>query len=150
MAGLEGARELDAQLKELAQAARGRALRKAVGEAMQPAKQTALARIPKGVAMHRTYKGRLVAPGFASRNVAIATSLDRTKEKATARLGVVPEAFYALQFVERGTFKDKPQPWLVPSFEAARGAVETDLTDSLRALILKAARRKGRASRGRA
>lgn len=150
MAGLEGARELDAKLQELGKSVRGRALRKAVTEAMKPARQAALARVPQGSAMHRTYKGRLVAPGFTSRNVLIASSLDRTKERATARLGVAPEAFYALQFIERGTFKDKPQPWLAPSFESSRGAVETDLTDTLRAQILKAARRKGRSSGGSA
>lgn len=116
---LEGVADLTEKLKQLGRAATGKALRSAVRFAIKPAQSKAIDLMPKGSAPHRTYKGRLVGPGFASRNTRVITTLSPDKQKATAILGVRKEAFYATQFVERskGKSKDTGREWLRPAFE---------------------------------
>jgi HK97 gp10 family phage protein len=144
---LEGVRELDAQLAGLSRAVRGRVLRTAVRAAIGKARERAEATIPTGTVPHRTHKGRLVAPGFAKRNIRVAVRLDRTREKATGVLGVDPEAFYAVQFVELGTVKVGPRPWLRPAFNATLAEQQRELAARLRRSLLAVAQRRSRATR---
>lgn len=137
---LEGVAELTAKLSQLGKKVQGKALRIAVREAMKPALKRAEALIPVGKVAHKTYRGRLVAPGFAKRNIRIRTRLSRDKEKATAILGVNREAFYAVQFVELGTSKMAAQPWLRPAFESTRSQQQSALAAALKKQIDKAAR----------
>ena len=125
------------------------ACRKALGAAaragIKPALDRAKATIPVGEVAHRTYKGRLVAPGFASRNVFVKVNLSRDKQAAFARLGVAREAFYAVQFVELGTSKLPKQPWLVPAFESTQDAQQAALGKSLGKAITRIAKKRARA-----
>lgn len=94
----------------------GKIIVSAVRAGLTEAKKVAIQKIPKGTRSHRTYKGRIVAPGFASRNIKIIVQRRSDKKGATAMLGVAKEAYYAVQFVERGTKKMAKQPWLRPAF----------------------------------
>lgn len=138
---LKGVAELTRKLEEMGKLEDGKALRAAVRAGIKPATQKAKAMIPQGVDAHRTYKGRLVAPGFARRNIRAITRLSKDKQKATARLGVRNEAFYATQFVEIGTSKMAPRPWLRPAFASSQSEAEKAMAASLQKSILKAAKK---------
>jgi HK97 gp10 family phage protein len=120
----QGFNKLDAQLKSLADAVGPRradkVLRSSLRFAMTPSKKAAAAKAPVGTQMHKTYKGRMVAPGFLSRNLQVAVTKVRNG-KAAALLGPRKEAYYGTQFLERGTSKISPAPWLEPAFEATKG-----------------------------
>lgn len=140
--GLEGVGQLTRQLDALAALEDGKALRAAVRAGMKPVFSAAQQSIPVGTVAHRTYKGRLVAPGFAKRSLRIVTTLSPDKQKATAIIGVRGEAFYVIQFVEMGTSKMAAQPWLRPSFYNTREEQEAAIAASLRKTIDKLARTK--------
>lgn len=139
---LKGVAQLTRQLDALGKLDDGKALRAAVNAGIKPAKEVAKGLIPEGVDAHRTYKGRVVAPGFARRSIATKTKLSRDKQKATAMLGVAPEAFYAVQFVELGTSKMPAQPWLRPAFEATTKEQQQEVAFSLKKSIDKASKTK--------
>lgn len=139
---LEGVAQLTRQLDALGKLEDGKALQAGVRAAIKSAKQRAEALIPVGVDEHRTHKGRLVAPGFAKRNIKVKVSTSRDKQRATASLGVSSEAYYAVQFVELGTSEMPAHPWLRPAFESTQSAQQQGLAASLRKSIEKAARTK--------
>jgi HK97 gp10 family phage protein len=95
----------------------GDAMKTEVRAVMLEVKATAAGLIPEGIDPHVTYKGRVVAPGFAKRSLRVVSRLDKKRGAAYAILGVRAEAFYAIQFVELGTSKMAAQPWLRPAFE---------------------------------
>jgi len=155
MANIRGFKELSAQLHQMGAAVGGQALRSAAMSAMVPAMRAARAAAPKASPPYgpyetrttafdpypkKTYKGRRVAPGFASRNVARKSILSRNRSHVTVLLGVRSEAFYAVQFIELGTSKFPKRPWLEPSFRASRGAVDQELQAQLIKRIDKAAK----------
>ncbi len=122
---LEGVAELSAKLRTLADPKQQAAtLRASVRTPMKKVERQArvnIARISPGkTEVHRTYKGRLVSAGFASRSLRTITKMSRDKQSASALLGVRREAFYALQFFELGTAYIPRQPWLVPAFEGMK------------------------------
>jgi len=139
---LAGVSELMKQLGELGALDDGKAIRGATRAAGRIVAERARALIPKGTIPHRTYKGRLVAPGYASRNIRYIASLSKDKQKATVVVGVRSEAFYAVQFVELGTSKMERQPWLRPAFQSTIEQQQTAMADHLRAWIEKVAKRK--------
>lgn len=139
MAEIEGAKELSKKLAALGALAGGKALRSAVGAAATPIKKEAESNIPTGKKAHKTYKGRLVAPGFASRNIVKRTRLYRNRQTAVAVVGVRREAFYAVQFVELGTKKLKARPWLVRSMKNKQREAERRFARQLKRRILKVA-----------
>lgn len=122
----------------------GKALKDSVAKPMQKVARLAranLARLSPGKApFHRTYLGRIVSAGFASRNVIVRTSLNRSKTAAFSKLGVRKEAFYAINFLELGTATIGRQPWLVPAFESQKSAALSNLTAQLRQSVLKLAK----------
>lgn len=140
--GLEGVAGLMMQLEELGKLEDGKALRAAVRAGIKPATNRAKAMIPQGIDAHRTYKGRLVSPGFAKRSIRAVTSVSKDKQKASAALGVRSEAFYAVQFVELGTSKMAARPWLRPAFSSTVQQQQEAMAESLRKSILKAALKK--------
>jgi HK97 gp10 family phage protein len=137
---LEGVAELDRLLALLPQAVQPKVLRKAVRAGIRPAEKRAKATVPVGTVAHRTRKGRLVPPGFAKRSIRVVTKADRTGQKVSAALGVRRDAFYAVQFVERGTSRHPARPWLRRAFDETVEAQQKALADKLRAEILKFAR----------
>jgi HK97 gp10 family phage protein len=139
---LEGVAALTRQLDELGKAVKGKALRGAVRTAANVVKKAAQARVPVGTEMHKTYKGRLVAPGFAQRSVRVVTKLDRTGEKASAAIGVRREAFYAVQFLELGTSKLPARPWLRPAMSSTQVEQQRAIGKALKRAIEREARKR--------
>jgi HK97 gp10 family phage protein len=137
---LIGVAALTKKLRELGLLEDGKAIRRSVAAGGRVVVARAKALIPKGVDAHRTYRGRLVAPGFASRSIRSITTLTKDKQKAAAMIGVRNEAFYAVQFVELGTSKMAKQPWLRPAFESTLDAQQQAVADSLRKTIVKVAK----------
>lgn len=153
-----GLKELHAKLMKLGPAAGGKTLRSAATFSTTPVIRKARSRIPVGTKVHKTYRGRYVSPGFASRNVAKANTLSRDKTTAWSSVGVRAEAFYAVNFVElprratkvgdkrkhkRGSSPGrmiKPQRWLQPSFESSQQIMLERLKTKLRRSIDKAAK----------
>jgi HK97 gp10 family phage protein len=129
---LTGVRELGAQLDRLSKAARGADLRSAARAGINVAKDRAIATIPVGIRAHRLYTGQLVAPGFAQRHVAIKISTSYNATDVSAHLGVTKLAFYAVQFLERGTEKMSARPWLTPAFAQTTQAQQQAFADKLR------------------
>ncbi len=141
---LEGFAELDRALAALADPKdTGKVLRSGAGAGMRLVKKQAQATIPKGNRAHRTYKGRLVAPGFASRSLTVSTKLSRDKQKVFARLGVKREAFYAVQFLELGTARIARQPWLIPAYEQTKAQAVAKMREAMRRRIFQIARKRG-------
>lgn len=154
---ISGYRELSAQLNAMGAAAGGSALKSAAFASMKPAVAAAQALAPEANPPYgpyatrttpldpypkKTYKGRMVTPGFAKRSVAIRAFLARTRDFVKVSLGVRREAFYAVQFIELGTSKIPKRPWLEPAFRGAIQAVDAQLQSRLRALIDRAAKRR--------
>ena len=136
---VEGTAVLAQRLKALGQAAGGKALRSGTLRASLPLFNAVKASAPVGSVEHRTYKGRLVAPGFLRRNVRRASFLTRDGTKATVAVGFRREAFYA-QFLEFGTGVMKAQPFVERSFYASRDPMLNRLRVTLKQAIEKAAR----------
>lgn len=138
---ISGVDELTKKLSELTNAkGMGLALRSASASGMRKVMNAAKSGVPVGTVEHRTYKGRLVAPGFAARSLRIHSYASPDGQKAGAILGVKSEAFYALQFIELGTSKMAARPWLRPAFQAQQQAALAQFVVMLRKRVEKAAK----------
>ena len=130
---VEGLRELSKKLDRLSDSTSGKTLRSAAFNATLPVVQAAKAAAPVGSVMHKTYKGTPVLPGFLAQSIR-----RRSKYKngvATVDIGVAPEAYYGLQFVERGTVKMPPRKWFERQFNNRRALMVRRLADQLRKKI---------------
>lgn len=137
---VDGLAALSAQLAALGKLDDGKALRAAAKAGVKPIFDQAKANIPKSQEAARTYKGRLVGPGFASRNIRTISQLKQSQGIARASVGVRAEANYAVDFVERGTKHQKAQHWLT---EAASQTIDKQVQaveDSLQKTIDKASK----------
>lgn len=112
-------------------------------EVQKVAAQNLAAISPGERALHRTYKGRLVAAGFASRNLRVIASLSPDKQMAFALLGVRAEAYYVLQFFELGTAMIPRHPWLTPAFYQSREASVRRVGEVMLERIEKIAKSRG-------
>ena len=140
MAGeLVGLEELSKQLAKLGAAVGSKTLRQALMSATLPAYKAAKMAAPVGENSHRTYKGNLVGPGFLSRSVARKSYFNKRTGVASVMIGVKPEAFYGVQFVELGTKYQPAQPWLGPAFKKSRNAMEARFKHMLKRKIEKIA-----------
>lgn len=147
MAGkLEGVAELTAKFNEMGVSFASRNLKGVVRDALVPVEHKARARIPQGTEAHKTYRGRLVSPGYAVTTLAIETGLNKRTGAAWAALGVGREAFYVVQFQELGTAFHGAQPWLVPSFEESESEMLGAVKDSMLQRLEKTAKSKARAT----
>lgn len=145
-----GMRELQLKLAKLGPAAGGKALRNSAASAMLPALRAAKSRAPVGTEPHKTYKGETVFPGHTSRSVRRRSVLSRDKTTAWAQVGVKSDAFYSLQFIERGwragpegsqnRTRQAPRPWLEPAFDSTQQQILRRLKERLKKQIDKAAR----------
>lgn len=130
--GLEGVADVTRQLTSLGFKVAAKELRGTVKEAISLALHAARSNIPVGTEYHRTYKGRLVSPGFALANIDTKIGFDKRSGAAYALLGVRSEAFYALAFTELGTSTQAAQPWLVPAFEGTKDPMLATVASELR------------------
>jgi len=144
---LEGVAELTGQLTELGARLAARELRGTVKAALQKAEHRARSRIPIGNEPHKTYRGRLVSPGYAVSTLHIEVKLNKRTGTVSASLGVGREAFYAVQFIELGTSKIQANPWLRPSFEESEDEMLRTIGDEMRARIDKIEKRRAAGKR---
>lgn len=146
MADTEGFRELSKQLVQLAELDRGKVLRQSARLAVKPVETDAKNRIPVNDRdyLKKSYKGNVIYPGFAKDNIAIKILLSKDRQAAWALVGVKPEAFYAVDFVERGTSKQAAQPWLRPAFRKNRRRMVQRLGEGIRRKIMLIAKRGGK------
>ena len=145
---ITGLKELSRQLSDMGKAAGGKALKSAAFGSMLPVVKQAKLLIPVGSPPYegrdpypvRSYKGHLRTPGFAKRNIARKSILSTDGQRVSVMVGVRPEAFYAISFIEFGTSKIPKKPWLEPAFRQALPAVNRVFQTKLKTLIDKAAR----------
>jgi HK97 gp10 family phage protein len=143
---VEGTKELAEKLHELASEKEGRAalteaVRKPMKEVFARAQSNISIVSPGKTEIHRTYKGRLVTSGFASRSLRLQVKYDK-RGRAFATIGVLAEAFYALQFFELGTSTIPARPWLVPAFESAKHDTVRKVGEVLKARIERIAKKR--------
>ena len=139
MAGeVEGMAELSRKLAKLGVEMGVKTLRSAAMATTTPVFKEMKAAIPVGKKAHKTHKGRLVAPGFAKRNVKRRSRVN--KGVVSVVIGVASEAFYAVQFVDPGTKKMTARRWFKIRFIKAVPAMERRFTSLLRIKVLKAIR----------
>jgi HK97 gp10 family phage protein len=133
------------QLRQLQNSVQARAVRNALGAAARIVAKRARQTIPVGTQAHRTYRGVLVAPGFARRSVVVRTSINRRTGRITAVVGVRAQAFYATQFVEleRGNSSRTGRPWLRPAFEETQPQQIAAIDRALARAILRAVKNAG-------
>lgn len=140
---LEGVKDLTSKITELGakfatQQLKG-VVNVAIGEALHKARTT----IPVGTIAHRTYRGRIVSPGFALSTLHVETKIDKRAGSAIAFLGVKREAFYAVQFLELGTAKMAARPWLRPAFETSQDEMLQAIGDEMRKRVERIAKKRG-------
>ena len=137
---VQGFDALDKRLEALGNPREARkAIRGAVTMSLTPVVQSARQNVPKGSKGHKTYKGRLVSPGFASRSIKKKVKVEG--DSIVGRVGVAAEAFYAL-FFERGTKHMAADPWLEPALENNQKKVIAKFSDGLEKWIKKLAAKK--------
>lgn len=142
---LEGVSQLVKQLQALGALEDGKVLKAAVTDAIQPALERAHSIVPVGTEAHRLakrYGYSLESPGFARDHIKTVTTINRSKTVASAILGVSKAAFYIVQFVQRGTRYQRPQPWLDRALEETRAQCESRLRDYLAAAVARIAQTK--------
>jgi len=134
---ITGLRDLEKKLVALGTAVAGKVLRQATMNATSQTVKRMKAAAPVGKRPHRTYKGRLVAPGFLKQSVT-----RRSWYKAgrvTVKIGVRKEAFYGVSFTDFRRSGQKRQPWFKHIFINDRKLIEARFASELRKKILKAA-----------
>jgi hypothetical protein len=140
---------LDKQLARLANPKEMRKVaRSAANFAVNPALKSARAEAPIGKIAHKTYKGRLVAPGFAARNIRKRVIAGKAGGNFLVRamIGTSGEAFYAT-FYDKG-FKRKGgriEPgtgWLSNAIPKNKAVILKRFSDRIRHNINKIAGRK--------
>ena len=148
-----GLKELSKKLDAMADLDRGRTLRKAgnaagtfvVNKARSNASQL------RATDPHKTFtskkarrhpQGRWVSPGFFERSIKKTTKLSRDKRAIFVRIGVTPEAFYGVQFLELGTSKISATPWLTPALRDSENQIMGIFRQKLLDNINKIAKKK--------
>ena len=139
---ITGTRELSRKLVALGKQVGPKILRSATLSATLPILRQAQVNAPVNDRdfLRVTHTGRRVAPGFLKRNIKRKTILSRDKSKVIVLIGPTSEAFYGTQFVEIGTSKMAPQPWLRPAVRQRRKEFIARLRAKLKAGIEKVAR----------
>jgi len=139
-----GLRELQIKLRNMPEKVQKKVLRNAATLAVNPLVQEAKRSVPVSSRTYlaKTYRKKLIAPGFGKRSIAKKVKLYQDGKFAKAMVGVKPEAYYLLQFVERGTSYQRKQPWLEPAYRKTRRAVLSRFQEVMRQKILQSAKGK--------
>lgn len=109
-----GLKELQKRLQQIERRTANSILRRSVSAAVQPVARQMRAKAPVGTAGHRSKKGRLYAPGNLKRSVRIRTKIMTRKGGALANIGVLPDAWYGVQLLDRG-------PWRISKRRVSSG-----------------------------
>ncbi len=102
---LVGAKELTQKLNKLDNSLRVKSFRSVLFKATTPVVQQMKAKMPVGTEAHRTYRKRLVSPGFSKRSIRRLTGKKYLNQgKLSIAIGVRAEAFYAVRFYDQGPY----------------------------------------------
>ena len=134
MAKIEGLKKLTSQLNKLESKLATKTLRNATRAALVPTLKKIKALTPVGKKAHRTYKGRLVAPGFLKRNIKLGSRFKNGT--ASAAIGAKSEAFYGM-FLVIGTKKIPARDFFFRIFANDRAGIESRLISELKKRIDK-------------
>ena len=118
-----GLKALSDKLELLKRETGVKVLRSAAMASVVPTVKEMQSAAPKGKSAHRTFKGRLVAPGFLSRSVKRASRVDKNTGVVSVSIGVRREAFYGVTFLDKGTSKIAGRHWFQKRFEANSGKI---------------------------
>lgn len=135
---IHGLAELTVKLKRIEASMAKKHLRSAAMYATGPTVKEMKAAAPVGTVAHRTYKGRLVAPGFLSRSMRRAVSFKHGR--MTLRIGVRREAFYGVTFLDDGTKNIAGRHWFQKRFEDNEQQIVSRFRDKLKQRIEAAAK----------
>jgi len=164
---LIGVKELNRKLERLDRATGIKTLRAAIFKSTGPVFRLMKATVPVGSEMHRTYRKRLVSPGFAKRSIRrIMGKKYINQGKLSIAIGVRKEAFYAIMLDQgphtisrrrqqtnikarghvgyrRRHIKMKPyvlrkRPWFETIFIASERKMVNSFRDNLKVAIEKA------------
>lgn len=134
---LQGGKELSKKLKKLGAKLGITALGKATRKSATPTTTKIRAKAPVGKHPHKTYKGRPVFPGFLKRSIRSRTRKSRRRGAAITSIGVLAEAYYGLQFLDRGTKYIPAKRWFTRTFVSDRSGIETRLIGGLKKEVEK-------------
>ena len=122
---VEGAEFLEKALQKLGaqfySSAGRQVIRGALTKSTRPTMQLMRAAAPRGFRSHRSHKGRLLPPGYLQRSIRANNRIDRRTGNIVRSIGVLPEAFYGVQFVPygitRGGRNTSTKDWFVRTFK---------------------------------
>lgn len=146
-----GVEALQRKLKKVEKAVQPKLVAQSARAALVPMMKTARANAPRGTETHRTYKGRLVAPGFLERNIKLRKMKFRDKNRVGYSLAARGEAFYG-KIIEPGfthkggrkklgkQTKIPADPWLGKAERQHSSSVDRDFRRALLKRINKAKR----------
>jgi len=151
---LAGVQELNIKLSKLERSVGIKTLRSAVFKSTTPVVRAMKSKIPVGSRAHRTYRKRLVAPGFSKRSIKRLTGKKYINQgKLSIAIGVKAEAFYAINFIDQGPHKVTKRgrrpvksytinqhPWFQSTFLANKNLMLRTFRSELQIAIEKAAR----------
>ena len=110
---IQGYKQFEKRLDALGDPRKARkAIRAGLNGALNIVVKDVRQNVKRGTDSHTTYKGRLVAPGFASRSVKKVIKI--VGDSLVGRVGFKKEAFYIL-FFETGTRFVRKDPTLEPA-----------------------------------
>ena len=135
---ISGMRELSKKLSAIAQETDPKLVGQALRAAMTPMLNEARANAPTGKEAHKTYKGRLVAPGFLKRNIKLKKLRGRDKARIAYGIWAEGEAWYG-QLVEAGTKRIRANPWLGRAYNSQKDAVVDDFKREISNRIIRKA-----------
>lgn len=99
---VEGFKVLEYRLNQLERKLAVSTLRKAMRRAVKPVLAQMKAAAPRGDETHKSYKGKLLLPGNLKESIKVVIQVDRREGSISARLGTKKEAFYGINFIDRG------------------------------------------------
>lgn len=100
---LIGVKELTKKINQLDTKLAVKTLRSVLFKATTPVVRQMKAQVPVGTQAHRTYKGRLVSPGFSKRSIKRVTGKRFLSQgKLSIAIGVKAEDFYSIRFYDQG------------------------------------------------
>jgi hypothetical protein len=102
---LTGVKELTRKLNQLDVKTAVKTLRSALFKATTPVVRQMKSAVPVGTQAHRTYRKRLVAPGFSKRSIKRVTGKRFLSQgKLSIAIGVKAEDFYSVRFYDQGPY----------------------------------------------
>lgn len=132
---VKGAKELQKRLNNLEAKMQHKVLAQSLRRAFKPVQKDAVQNAPKGTEPHKTYKGRVVAPGFLKQNIKLKKMKIRDKRFAGYTLAARDEAWYG-QLIEIGWKPGKrskvdADPWLGEAWQSNKSQMQRRLINEL-------------------